>query len=329
MTRRIITAGSAATAAGTPAPQPAVHVEQAQLTLGGRAVLRGIDLSVGSGRICGLLGPNGAGKSSTIRLLLGLWRADAGRVSVLGSDDPVSIRHRIGYLPEERGLYKRMRVTDFLRFMGRLRGLGGALLRQRVAAAVSDFGLDAHARKHCEALSKGLGQRVQLAATLIHDPELLILDEPFSGLDPRASGALIERLRACRDAGATLLLATHQLDLAEQICDDVVLVDHGRSVLAGTPAALCRGAPARIRLTHGPAPLPALPPGCDVLQATGDSLELGLAGTDLLPGVLRTLVGALAVRSLEVRQSTLGDVIRERLDSTADAPRHAASESTT
>jgi ABC-2 type transport system ATP-binding protein len=199
-----------------------------------------LSLDVPPGRLFGLLGPNGAGKSTAMRLVFGLLRPDGGEVRWRGKRVGQADRLRFGYLPEERGLYPKMRVRDQLIYFGRLHGLG-----RDAAAAAADLwlgrlGVADRAGDRAEALSLGNQQRVQLAAALVHDPELLVLDEPFSGLDPVAVDALSEVLAERATAGVTVVFSSHQLDLVEDLCDSVAIIHRGHLVLSGVVRDLKR-----------------------------------------------------------------------------------------
>ncbi len=192
--------------------------------------VRDLDLQVPSGSLCGFLGPNGAGKSTTIRMIMSIIRPDAGRLRVLDGD-ALDHKDRIGYLPEERGVYRKMRVGDYLRYIGRLKGVESARLPKIIADALERIELPGVARKRCEELSKGMQQKVQFLAAIIHDPELIILDEPFSGLDPVNAMLLNDLIRELHDQGRTILFSTHVLHQAERMCDRIVMIDRGRKVL--------------------------------------------------------------------------------------------------
>ena len=203
-------------------------------TFGGRRVLDGIDLTVEPATVFGLLGPNGSGKTTTIRTALGLYRPDGGSVAVLGSRDPLAVRHRTGYLPEERGLYARMKVREQLAFLASIRGLGLAESDRRAAAWLERIGLAARAQSLTRELSKGNQQKVQFAAAVIHDPDLVVLDEPFSGLDPVNSRLLKELILELRSKGKTVMLSTHRMEEVETMCESICLINQGRAVLSGT-----------------------------------------------------------------------------------------------
>jgi ABC-2 type transport system ATP-binding protein len=207
----------------------------------GRVVaLDGLTLDVPAGRLFGLLGPNGAGKSTAMKLVFGLLRPDGGQVRWNGRPVGQAERLRFGYLPEERGLYPKMRVRDQLRYFGRLHGLSKAEAATRGDHWLERLGVAERARDRAEALSLGNQQRVQLAAALVHDPELLVLDEPFSGLDPVAVDALSSVLTERAAAGVTVVFSSHQLDLVEDLCDSVAIIHRGHLVLSGVVSELKR-----------------------------------------------------------------------------------------
>ena len=192
-----------------------------------------IDLRVPVGQIFGLLGPNGAGKTSTIRMVMSILHPDRGEICVLGHSQALAVKDRIGYLPEERGLYRKMTVERTLRYFGELKGLRGADLSERVRAALAGVGLSDWLRKPVESLSKGMQQKLQFVATVLHSPELVILDEPFSGLDPLNTELLRQLILDLRARGATVILCTHQMEQAQRLCDRLALLNRGRVVIEG------------------------------------------------------------------------------------------------
>jgi len=183
--------------------------------------------------IYGLLGPNGAGKTSTLRMMIGITVPDSGRVLILG--EPLSRTHtnRFGYLPEERGLYKKMKVLPHLVLLAQLKGLTSAEASKRAHAWCERFELTAWMDKKVEELSKGMQQKVQFIGAILHDPELIVMDEPFSGLDPASALALKDALLELAKNGKTILLSTHRMDQAERLCQSICLINHGRAVLEG------------------------------------------------------------------------------------------------
>jgi ABC-2 type transport system ATP-binding protein len=192
-----------------------------------------LSLEIREGSVYGLLGPNGAGKTSTIRMMIGITMPDEGEVVLFGEKFHREQLERVGYLPEERGLYKRMKVLDHLVFLGRLRGLSAAESRKRSLAWCERMQISDWVQKKVEELSKGMQQKIQFIAALLHDPDLLILDEPFSGLDPANAVMLKDVMVELKNAGKTILFSTHRMDQVERLCDSICLIDHGRSVLEG------------------------------------------------------------------------------------------------
>ena len=224
-------------------------------------VVDGIDLAVPAGRIHGVLGPNGAGKTTTLRMLLGIIDPDAGERRLLGSADPLRVAGEVGYLPEERGLYPGMAARDAVAFMGELRGLRPAEARRRAGALLEEHDLPAD--RAIRTLSKGQAQTVQLLGTIVHDPRLIVLDEPFSGLDAIAQARLEALIRARAAAGATVLFSTHVIAHAERLCEAITIIAGGRVRFAGTAeearGRLCPRVRLETRAENGPwrAALPA------------------------------------------------------------------------
>ena len=202
-------------------------------TFEGTRALDGLDLVVEPATIFGLLGPNGSGKTTTIRTSLGIFRPDGGSVELLGSRNPLASRRRTGYLPEERGLYAKMKLQEQLAFLGSIRGLDAAESERRAAAWLERVGLAPRAQSLTQELSKGMQQKVQFAAAVIHDPELVVLDEPFSGLDPINSRLLKELIVEQRAKGTTVILSTHRMEEVEAMCESICLIHRGRAVLSG------------------------------------------------------------------------------------------------
>ena len=187
-------------------------------------------VQVPEGSLCGFLGPNGAGKSTTIRMIMSIIYPDVGRISVMGGS-ALDRKDDIGYLPEERGLYRKMRVVELLRYVARLKGIDGSVLRARVDDWLDRMELPDVRRKRCQELSKGMQQKIQFLAAVLHQPELLILDEPFSGLDPVNAMMLNDLIKELAAEGRTILFSTHVLHQAEQMCDRIVLIDRGAKLL--------------------------------------------------------------------------------------------------
>ncbi|MGY6502021.1 MAG: ABC transporter ATP-binding protein [Acidimicrobiales bacterium] len=210
-----------------------LQIEGLSVRLGERQVLDQVAFEVPTGRVVGLLGPNGAGKTTTMRILLGIVSPDSGSVRLDGADALGGDRNRWGYMPQERGLYVKMRAKDHLVYMARLRGLSRSEASDRADQLLGSLSLSDRADDKLETLSGGMQQRVQLAGALVHDPDILVLDEPFSGLDPNAVDELTEVIRNQATRGRTVLFSSHQLDLVEDICETIVLINAGRVVLDG------------------------------------------------------------------------------------------------
>lgn len=207
--------------------------------------LDGASLAARPGRVMGFLGPNGAGKTTAMRAVFGLVALDGGRVCWQGRPLGRADRLRFGYMPEQRGLYPRMRIAEQLAWLGRLHGLGAPEAGRAAASWLERLGLADRKRDRLEQLSHGNQQRVQLAAALVHGPEALVLDEPFAGLDPMAAEALAGIVREQAAAGVTVVFSSHQLDLVQDVCEDVAIIDRGRVVLSGSLEEVRRRAPHR------------------------------------------------------------------------------------
>ena len=213
----------------------------------GHAV-RDLSFSVEPGRIFGFLGPNGAGKTTTLRMIVGLVPPTEGRIRILGCDDVRRVQHRIGFLPEERGLYKRMTPLDAVAFFAGLKGVSRSVARARGRAMLDAQGLGEAIRRPMKDLSKGMAQKVQLICALAHQPELVILDEPFSGLDPVNQQGLETLIRNLAAQGTTVLFSTHVMAHAERLCERIALMARGRKVFEGTVAQARAAAPTRLVL---------------------------------------------------------------------------------
>lgn len=287
----------------------AVELESVTKVFAGREAVQALSLTVPTGSVCGFLGPNGAGKTTTLRMIMGILWPDAGRIRVLGDLSPDAARPRLAYLPEERGLYKRMRVLELLVWLGRLRGLTADEAARRARSWLARFDLEAQANARCETLSKGMGQKLQIAGALLHDPDLVILDEPFSGLDP-VNVELVRRIiLELRDRGTTVILSTHVMEQAEQICDRVLLLDRGRTLLQG-PISQVRAAAERTLMIdyEGDGAILATLPDVHRLNDGGVHAELTLAPDADPDALLALLVGRMRIRRFELVEPSLHEV---------------------
>ena len=209
----------------------AIRLEGVTKRFGKHTAVEDFDFEVPKGVICGLLGPNGSGKTTTIRMIMGILHPDEGSVSLFGADPDTTRRTKVGYLPEERGVYKKMQCLDLIMFLGEIRGVRRPEGRRRGLEWLERLGLEEWADKKVEDLSKGMQQKIQFIGTVIHEPELLILDEPFSGLDPINQDVLEEIVRDFHAKGTTILFSTHLMDQAERLCERVCLISNARKVL--------------------------------------------------------------------------------------------------
>jgi ABC-2 type transport system ATP-binding protein len=212
----------------------AIYMNNVRKTFGPKVAVEGIDLAIPQGSMYGFIGPNGAGKTTTIRMIMSILFPDAGELSVLGKKSAVDSKDRIGYLPEERGVYKKMKVANFLTHMGRLKGLDARGLKPKVMDWLDRVELADVSKKKCEELSKGMQQKVQFIASVLHEPDLIILDEPFSGLDPVNMRLLRDLINEEHKAGRTVIFSTHVMQQAESICDHIVMIHEGKKVLDDT-----------------------------------------------------------------------------------------------
>ena len=217
---------------------PVVDLDRISKSYSSKVAVRDLSLRIEPGTMFGLLGPNGAGKTSTIRMMVGMTLPDSGTVRLF--DEPFRRDHlrRVGYLPEERGLYKRMKVIEQLIFMGQLHGLDAAAAKSRARQWCERMEIAESMEKKTQELSKGMQQKIQFIATLLHDPELIIMDEPSSGLDPVNVSLLEQTLLELKSKGRTILFSTHRMDQVEKLCDAICLVDQGTAVLEGTMRAV-------------------------------------------------------------------------------------------
>ncbi len=212
---------------------PAVVVDSVTKTFGSTDVVCNLSFDVGPKEILGFLGPNGAGKTTMMRMILDIIRPDSGRITVFGHKPGVEHQSRIGYLPEDRGLYRDVPVVETLTYFGALRGLSSSAAREKATKLLTEVGLGDSLTKKGAELSRGMHQKAQLVATIINEPDLLIVDEPFSGLDPVNASMLKDLLLAQRDRGAAVVMSTHDMEDAQTLCDRIVLIDKGHRLLYG------------------------------------------------------------------------------------------------
>ena len=297
----------------------ALRLEGVTKRYGGFEAVSDLGFEAGQGRICGFLGPNGAGKTTTIRMILGLVEPSAGRITVLGSKDARQVRQRVGFLPEERGLYRRMTPIDAIVFFAGIKGVPTAEGRRRARVLLEAQGLGEAMHRPIKALSKGMAQKVQLLSAIAHEPDLVLLDEPFSGLDPVNQQSLEAIIRGLAARGATVVFSTHVMQHAERLCDQVVLLARGRKVFDGAVDQARAAAPRRLVLEGGldPAAIAALP-GVVVVETDEALDEAGAPPSRrivaaLAPGapaqdaLKAAFARDLDLRRFEVREPSLHD----------------------
>jgi len=282
-------------------------------TFGQTTAVRDFNLTIPHDALYGLIGPNGAGKTTIIRMILAILFPDSGELSVFGQSSIEAIRHRIGYLPEERGVYRKMRVGEFLTFMARLQGMADTDIRRRIPERLDKMKLQNCAKKLCEELSKGMQQKIQFITAVIHRPDILILDEPFSGLDPVNQRLLRDLVLEERRRGATILFSTHVMAHAEQLCDHIVMVHKGNKVLDGTPADILKTSDSR-RILFEPfdpsADMEKLReiPGVQEVRRESASWEITLDENAGLAEVIPALATTVVPAHIQIRRPTLEDI---------------------
>jgi ABC-2 type transport system ATP-binding protein len=288
---------------------PTIEVEHITKSFGSMCAVNDVSFTVEPGEIFGLLGPNGAGKTTIIRIILDVFKPDAGRVALLGGPMSEDKKDRIGYMPEERGLYQDITLDRCLAYLASLKGLSTAEARKRIERYLARFDLLAHRRKKLKELSKGMQQKAQLIATLVHQPDLIIIDEPFNALDPVNTQMVKDLLLEERQRGVTIVMCTHQMNQVEQLCDRLVLINQGKVMLYGSLDEIQHSfAGHEVHIRTG-SMLPASLPGVERIDAHNSSTHLRL-----LPGanpqdVLKALVEQnVTLDQFEIAMPTLDEI---------------------
>ncbi|WP_033295760.1 ABC transporter ATP-binding protein [Amycolatopsis jejuensis] len=299
-----------------------LEIDRVSKAFGAKTALDGVSFAVRPGEVFGLVGSSGAGKTTTMRIALGVLAADSGEVRLDGRPVTDETRAQIGYLPEERGLYPRMKVFDQLVYLAELHGLSTNEAYGAAELWVARFGLGPWRTEAAQKLSLGNRQRVQLAAALVHNPAVLVLDEPFSGLDPLVVDVLSKVLREKASAGASVLFSSHQLDLVERLCDRVGIIRDGRMVAVGTVDELTRDAARRLVVT-APGARPgwaATVPGARVLEGHGATTVLELSPSADDQAVLAAALATGPVTEFSHRRRTLSELFHDAV-ATPEGPR--------
>lgn len=286
-----------------------IQVENIVKSFGTQRAVDGVTFDVNPGEIFGLLGPNGAGKTTTIRILLDIFKADSGRVSILGGAMTEEKKNHIGYLPEERGLYQEIKLEQCLTYLATLKGLSQAEATRRVNVYLDRFDLAQHRKKKLKELSKGMQQKAQLIVTLVHEPDVLIIDEPFSALDPVNTQMVKDLLIEERGKGRTIVLCTHQMHQVEELCDRIVLIDQGKSVLYGGLDDIRRRYAGQDLFLRTPTQLPETLAGVSSFERTNGGYHLKLSPGSAPQTVLAGLVNAnITVEQFEIAMPTMDEI---------------------
>jgi ABC-2 type transport system ATP-binding protein len=280
-----------------------------------------LSFSIREGEIFGLLGPNGAGKTSSIRMMIGITGPDSGSIRLFGHSLSREGLDRVGYLPEERGLYKKMKIMENLVFLARLKGIATAEAKRRANQWLERFELGGWANARLEELSKGMQQKVQFIAAVLHQPDFMILDEPFSGLDPASSLALKDALLDLKKQGRTILFSTHRMDTVERLCDSICLINHGRSVLLGALREIKVGyGRSSVQLEYeGELPLLHDPALVANFNDFGNYVELRIAPGADPQRLLETAMRTARICKFEIVEPSLEEIFIDTVESTTRA----------
>jgi ABC-type uncharacterized transport system, ATPase component len=296
-----------------------LRVENVTKRFGDFTAVDSISFEVRAGRVFGFLGPNGAGKTTTIRMIVSITAPDEGSIELFGERVTPKLQDRIGYLPEERGLYKKMKIFEQLRYFAALKNVPQKKADERIDFWLERMGLQAWKKKKANDLSKGMQQKIQFISALLHDPDLLILDEPFSGLDPINVESLLEVIAELKAAGKTIIFSTHLMETAERLCDDIILINKSRKILAGSLREVKSGFGKNmiaLRIEGGDEVLKDKTLVANVIEHA-DETELVLAENSDPQILLRKLVEAGArVTKFELIEPSLNDIFIEKVRET-------------
>ncbi len=290
---------------------PAVEVNHIVKSYADKVVVDDLSFSVAQSEIFGLIGPNGAGKTTTIRMMMDIIKPDSGEVTILGEKLTEAGKNRLGYLPEDRGLYRKLSVMDSIVYLASLKGMDTRSARENADKLLNQTGMLSHSRKRIEELSKGMGQIIQFIVTIIHDPELVILDEPFSALDP-VNTELIKRMFVdLRNQGKAVILSTHQMNQVEELCDRILMIDDGRAVLYGNLNELKSRYRGNSVILDFEGELGQVP-GVVEKRTHKDYVELVLEGSTTPNQVLERLVGTgITINRFEIATPSLNEIFLE------------------
>jgi ABC-2 type transport system ATP-binding protein len=286
----------------------AVEVSHIVKSFADKVVVNDLSFSVAPGEIFGLIGPNGAGKTTTIRMMMDIIKPDSGDVTILGEKLSEATKNKLGYLPEERGLYRKLRVLDSILYLASLKGVDRRSAEEKANELLKQTGMLPHKTKKIEELSRGMGQIIQFIVSVIHDPELVVLDEPFAGLDPVNVELLKGMLFNLRNQGKALILSTHQMNEVEELCDRILMINHGRSVLYGNLAEIKAKYRSNSVLLESEGE-PEQVPGVTEIRAHKGYVELVLDENTTPQQVLERLVGrGIVINRFEVATPPLNEI---------------------
>ena len=285
-----------------------VEISHVAKSFGSTHAVVDVSFDVERGEIFGLLGPNGAGKTTTIRMMLDIFRPDRGSISILGGPMDEEKKDRIGYMPEERGLYQELPLERCLLYLASLKGLSPADARERLSGYLERFDLAAHKGKKVKELSKGMQQKAQIINTLLHKPELVVIDEPFTALDPINTQLVKDVMDELRQQGSTILMSTHQMHQVEELCDRILLIDDGRDVLYGKLGEIRRRYSGHAVWVAAAGDLPSLA-GVEEITPHNGAHKLSLAEDTLPQDILGALVAqGVVVERFEIAVPTLDEI---------------------
>ncbi|MCH2147014.1 MAG: ATP-binding cassette domain-containing protein [Phycisphaerales bacterium] len=296
-----------------------IEVNNVSKTYGETKAVSELNLSIPSGVLCGFLGPNGAGKSTTIRMMMSIIHPDSGYIQVLGTS-ALDAKDNIGYLPEERGVYRKMRVGTFIQYIANLKGIRGSQLKRDIDNWLDRVELPGVKKKKCEELSKGMQQKVQFIASIIHNPELIILDEPFSGLDPLNTQTIGSIIHELHQEGKTIIFSTHVLQQAEEICDRIVMIDKGHKVIDDDIA--------HVHEAHNPNLIQVVPLDLNIdftslpeverqsLTKEEDAYHLKLTADADPVKLIQSIAGSTPIKGIEIVKPTLTEIFINKVAET-------------
>ena len=289
--------------------EPVLKLDGVTKRFGDVLAVDAISFLIPPGTIYGFIGPNGAGKTTTIRMIMSIIYPDAGTITIFGDPNAEAVKDRLGYLPEEKGLYKKMKAGEIMAYFGRLKGMPARDARRKAADLLTRYGLGDWVDRKCETLSKGMSQKVQILATMIHDPDMVILDEPFSGLDPVNRDLMRDVIVQMKREGRTVIFSTHVMEQAEQICDSILMINKGKKVLDGSLAEVKTSGEKGIMLDYeGDGTILRTLPGVRRVNDSGKQAEILMEPGADPQEILAGLVGRVAVRRFDLRDQSLHEI---------------------